>query len=266
MVLELNKSVLAFLQEQMPLAAIQAGTVEGLYTIHKFGSNSNVDIATAPEALWEGGGVYPYQTGTVSIEGISDSAQDGVAGTGALTITVEGLDENWDRQSETFTTNGTSAVAIAGTWRRIFRAYVVTSGSGSINAGTVDIQIASAGAVLAKIGVGTGQTLMATYTVPAGYTALVGPWQASSLAFTGGTETEVALIARYNDDSGTNAIRYKSQVGLRGGGSSSVTSSGSVPTCIPEKTDIEISVTVTDADDTKIVGSFDLLVIQTSIL
>jgi len=135
--------------------------------IRKFGNNP--DVGTTEEDLWDGGGTYPWQTAGVALEVISGSAQDGPGGTGALTVEVQGLDDDFALQTVEATLNGDSAVALTGTtWRRVFRVKVLTAGSGGKNVGAITVRVASAGAVQAVITAGRNQTLMAVYTVPAG--------------------------------------------------------------------------------------------------
>jgi len=106
--------------------------------------------------------------------------------TGGHRIVIEGLDDDWTFQTKTVILNGLTAVAIPGTWRRFFRAYLDRSGTYISTAATtshegiITIRIAGAGATWGLIDTlggaaandeGMGQTQIGCYTVPAGKTA-----------------------------------------------------------------------------------------------
>lgn len=65
----------------------------GAFYIDKVGRNPDVDAATAPEGVWNGGGLYTgfnavaAQTVTV----VSSSANDAAAGTGMRSVRLIGL-------------------------------------------------------------------------------------------------------------------------------------------------------------------------------
>ena len=78
---------------------------------------------------------------TSAIQVSSSSVEDGVSGTGALTITVAGLTKIggvWADISEVFTMNGQTAVTSSSTdWWRINKVFVVTTGSFDKNVGDI---------------------------------------------------------------------------------------------------------------------------------
>lgn len=133
--------------------------------MRKFGSNP--DVGTTEEDVWDAGGSFPWQSSAVSLEVLSADGADAAAGTGARTVEVQGLDANWAMQTKTATLNGISAVAISGTWLRVFRMKVLSAGSGGKNVGALTCRVASGGDTQAMILVGYNQTLMALFTVPA---------------------------------------------------------------------------------------------------
>jgi hypothetical protein len=145
--------------------------------VHKFGYNSDVDASTGADedVIAVGGTQYLPSAGVAgaSINITSGSGDDdgtpAPGGTGARTLVIQGLDANGYLQSETVTLNGAANVNPTGTYLRIFRAYVATVGTGLTNAGA--ITIADGSGTFAYIPAGAGQTLQATYTVPADYAA-----------------------------------------------------------------------------------------------
>jgi hypothetical protein len=151
--------------------AVGIGAIPGWTTFRKFGMNPDIDPGT--EEVWPAGvlRVLPTVGGQLSV--VSDSAEDGAGTlTGALTITVEGLDSDYEQISETITLNGLTPVPSVGTdWFRVNRAYNVTAGSNEVNVGSISISIG--GNVQAFIELDQGQTHQTHYTVPAGKTLIV---------------------------------------------------------------------------------------------
>ena len=160
---------------------IAAGQLAGYSSVEKFGRNPNV--ATTIETVWEHGGMYEYLTTASQIFIYSASSDDGVGQIGAIKVTVQGLDENYNIISEELTVNGAGSTL---TFFRVYRAFITDAGSSGYNKGhlIISTQSSGAGIVLADIGgdgtganfVGYGQTMLALYTVPAGKTAYVTQW------------------------------------------------------------------------------------------
>jgi len=151
------------------------GLHAGRTTVHKFGRNPSVDASTV-EDIWAVGGSITWLTAAAAVRVKSGgSTDDTAAGSGARSITIVGLDENWAEASETVATAGASASsATTTTFIRVFRAYVATAGSYTgANAAAVVIET-TGGVVMATISrdgsdtVGLGQTQICAYTVPAG--------------------------------------------------------------------------------------------------
>ena len=160
---------------------IAAGQLAGYSSVEKFGRNPNV--ATSIETIWQYGGIYQYLTTASQIFVYSASSDDGVGQIGAIKVTVQGLDENYNIISEELTVNGAGSTL---TFLRVYRAFITEAGSAGYNTGDIIISTLASGAgtVLADIGgdgtgvnfIGYGQTMLALYTVPAGKTAYVTQW------------------------------------------------------------------------------------------
>lgn len=151
----------------------------GFSVVHKFGRNESIGTSLEPISL---GGVYQMPAAAVSLEFVSDAAGDALNGAGMHELTVIGLDASWNEQTVTtaaHATDGTTAVAISGTWLRVFRAFVSSSGTyptaiAESHVGDITIRVASAGATWATISdapIGRGQSEICAYTVPTGKTA-----------------------------------------------------------------------------------------------
>lgn len=233
---------------------VSKGQVAGASSLYKFGYNP--DINGTEETVWSQGGdvVWPAAAFTAFIS--SSSTADTSAGTGAQTVTVEGLDENYAVQSITVSMNGQTQVQIgdASGWIRINRAFVVTAGSGGTAAGTVYIAATGVssgvptGTVYASITDGN-QTQMAVYTVPASHTLYL-----DDLIFTAAISqaNNYATVKLNTRDFGSNVFRTKFINVLQ---SNELIIDFEFPLAIPEKTDIECRA-VTSNTNNQIGASF----------
>ena len=150
------------------------GKVYESKTVNKFGFNSAV--GTDSETIWEQGGEYSYPASASTMTLSSANTNDAAAGTGARTITIFGLDADYNEVSETLTLNGQTAVNTSNSYLRINRGIVRSAGSGGENAGIIYVGTGTvtAGVPANKyltLGAGNNQTLMCLWTVPADYTA-----------------------------------------------------------------------------------------------
>jgi len=238
---------------------IAGGLVDGYSAIHKFGRNPNV--GNIPETIWMHGGIYQYlDVGSDSTVYVySASSDDGPGNDGAHTITVQGLDNDFNLIEETITVNGAASTA---SFLRVYRAFVATAGVLAANDGNVIISTAAAGGgtVLADIGVigsgtttGLGQTQLALYTIPAGKTGYITTWNIG-VAPTNNAVT-VTLLSR--ELGGGATFRTKDIVDIVGG---YTTQNYSIPLRFPEKTDIEVRGT---GDTSSVISSsFDIILVD----
>lgn len=149
------------------------GDIPETESFTKFGRNPDIDTGTGPEDIWSGGGLYTGQpihsAAAETVEVFSSSANDAAAGTGARTVEISGLDENWMFQEEVVTLNGVTAVPTTTLWKRVNRGKVLTAGSTGNNEGIIEVRhTATVANVFLAIPVGQGQSTVAAYTVPEG--------------------------------------------------------------------------------------------------
>ena len=197
---------------------IAAGDVVGYAHINKFG-HTGADI-NGTTTIWDGSnGVYVWPTaaGVVTVASTSQSGE---------TVVVEGLDVNYNIVSEETTIGGTTTAE----FYRIYRAYM--TGDQNQN----DVTFSIGGTVYAKILEENGQTLMTTYTVPAGKTAYL--MQMTCTMDKANAPVYFRLMARPVDN-GT-AFNIKSQLGSQGG--NPVNFEYAVPLKFTEKTDLKVDV------------------------
>lgn len=226
--------------------------------IHKFGRNPNV--GGAPETIWMQGGIYSYLTSPSTVYVTSDDAADAAAGTGARTVTVRGLDVNYQEVEETLTVGGSVSTV---EFLRVFRAFVVASGSEGTNVGDVRITTGAGGSgtVLADIGIigtgttyGLGQTQLALYTIPAHCTGYLTTWNVGV-----GGYNSTATVSLYTRvfDTGYESFRTRDIMDVPGGFH---TRNYDIPLRIPARTDIEVRAIASSG--TKISASFDLVLVE----
>ena len=184
--------------------------------INKFGRNPEIDIATAPEDVWNGGGIYTGQpTGftpeTISI--VSSSILDnGVTpNTGARTIQIFGLltSTSTDYTEEEFTLNGTTPVVSTSTWYRINRAYTLTTGSTGENQGTITINPSTTTAnIFCSMPPLFNQTPIGAFTIPFGRTGYLKKYKVS-IVRASGTAGSASVAIRIRDTLGGGVYRVR---------------------------------------------------------
>ncbi len=160
-------------------------------SVQKFGSNAGV--GTTFEEIWEIGAAYNFLSTAATLYMGSSSASDT-----AVSVTVEGLDANWDMQIFEVALDASDpqadqvAVITAGgseTWIRTNRAYVsgATAAVGNIyiadevpgtwGAGGLPGTI---GNTVAYISIADQQTSQAIYSTPRNKTAAITSWEVSN--------------------------------------------------------------------------------------
>lgn len=238
---------------------ISAGDVTGYAAIHKFGRNPNV--GNAPETIWMYGGKYQYLAfGAAStLYAYSANSEDSAAGDGARTITIQGLDNDFNEIEETVTVGGAATTL---EFLRVYRAFVATAGSTNTNEGDVLISTASGGGgtVLADIGTigtgttfGLGQTQLALYTIPAGKAGYLTTWNVGLAP----ANNKATVILKSRELNGDGPFRTKDIVDIVGGYH---TQNYSIPLCFPAKTDIEV---LASGDTSSIISSsFDIILVN----
>ena len=137
---------------------IRKGIVPNMGGIDKFGYLPTA--TTSYKTVWDGDSVYTYPSSAVTMTATSASG----ATDSGVEITIQGLDTNYDALTETVTLDGSGTATTTGEFLRVFRAYV---SNGTDLDG--DTTIANGGTTYAKIFSEMQQTLMAVYTIPAGY-------------------------------------------------------------------------------------------------
>jgi len=232
--------------------AVQQGKVPGYTMINKFGYNPSIGSG-AFETIWETGGDYPWQSTAVTVDVVSDDTNDDVAGTGARTLRIQGLDGSYNLAEETVDMDGTTTVTTTQTFLRVFRMSVETAGSSGNNEGTITVTYTGGSDVAATVTAGNGQTLMAVYTIPAGYTGYL-----LSMNISSGKDQEMDFKFIQRDNGVANAaFQTKQFLNVRGGQTTVIFNAINV---IPQKSDIYVSGKASSTSSSS--ASFDLLLVQ----
>lgn len=233
----------SFLAEQIFIAS---GRMNKTSSEHKFGAVPSMSNSTTGTVWDVADAVYPWSAFdtagaiTVATVNASDNNKD---------VRIIGLDANWDIQDQTVTVSSSGPVTVGGTWKRVFRAFMT---NGSVN-NVANINIQKDGTTVARITAGVGQTLMAIYTVPRGYTAYL--------------TKGVATAESGADGSGFMYVRYKDQASYRVGHTFEVSGNGqynyqfTVPIRIPEQSDIDVRIT-TRTNNGRYTAAFDMILIE----
>ena len=237
---------------------VARGQITGHKSLFKFGNNA--DINGSLESIWSHGGIYVYPTSAIQMKVSSSDANDTALGTGARTIVVSGLDANYNEISETVTLAGQTVVLTTNTFIRVFRAFVVTAGSSNTAAGTIYVGDGTVTAgvpatVYAEIPLGENQTLMAIWTVPAGYTFFVyrGTFSAAS------NNATHYILGKFMFRPFGGVFRNAADVTVN---SAVVPYDFEIPLALPEKTDIEARAIALAGTNFYTTASFEGIYIQ----
>lgn len=239
---------------------VARGQITGHKTLFKFGNNS--DINGSLESIWSHGGLYVYPTAAIQMKVSSSDDNDTALGTGARTIVVSGLDANYNEISETVTLAGQTVVLTTNTFIRVFRAFVVTAGSGGTAAGTIYVGdgIVTGGVpatVYAEIPLGENQTLMAVWTVPAGYTMYIyrGTFSAAS------NNASQYILGKFMFRPFGGVFRNAADITAN---SNAVPYDFEIPLALPEKSDIEARAIALSGTNFYVTASFEGIYIKNS--
>ncbi len=234
------------------------GQIEGHKTLFKFGNNP--DSNGALETVWSHSSLYVYPTAATVMKVSSSSADDNGTGSGARTVLVAGLDADYNEASEIVTLTGQTPVLTTTVFIRVFRAYVVTAGVNNTAAGIIYIGngVVTAGvpaSVYAEIPLGENQTLMAMWTVPAGYTFYMyrGTFSAAS------NNAAQYVLGKFMVRPFGGVFRNAADVTAN---SSVIQYDFEIPLAVPEKADIEARVIALAGTNFYITSSFEGVYIE----
>jgi len=227
---------------------VARGKVRGASQIHKFGATPSQSTNTTA-TLWDKEDtLYPwsaFDTAGVLVVGAVGAADNGKE------LTIQGLDENFELASETFTLSSAGTVTGTQTFKRVYRGFISTSTTNE-----TEINVTRGGTEVLRILADAGQTLMAVYTVPAGYTGYLYQGNATAQGSAFGTGF---MYLRYNSTGNAFRVGHTFEVTGTGG---QYTYKFSFPQELPEKTDIDVRMTTGTSNNGRFTAAFDILLIK----
>ena len=218
---------------------VSRNQIAGHRAITVFGYNPDVDQTEV--TVWPYPGIVSYPAVAAVVKVSSTSTLDTSGGTGARTVTIQGLDADYNEITEVVTMNGQTAVNTVNSYRRVNFASVTTVGStlsaqGDIFFGIGTVTAGVPATVFNLIKFDYNNTVTGHYTVPAGYTAYLmqGNFSAGQDAGTTGVRGRLLTI------DATGIRRTAAVVTVN---NASIEYPFEFPIAIPEKTDIEATAT-----------------------
>jgi hypothetical protein len=227
---------------------VSRGQITLHYNLHKFGFNSLVQ--NVEETIWDVGGIYAYPSSAVKMTATStDGANDE-----DVQVTIQGLDADYNELSETVTLDGSGTAETNSFFLRVNRAFIAGSQEPS---GTINITNAST--TYARITLGENQSLMAIWTVPAGYTAYM--FQNNTTCYTEQNNKFGITKLVTREPGGVFRTQDKHTVVL-----SQNVVDYLIPKSIPEKTDIEMRAIASSSNaNLQVSASFDIVYIKNEV-
>jgi hypothetical protein len=242
---------------------VSAGWEPQLQSIHKYGANAAVGASL--EDVWSKGGLYTgwlTATDTVRIKAGGDAADD-AGGLGVRTVVVSGLNSGFQPATAILTTNGADASASSTQkFIRVNRCWAVECGTyTAANTGAIEIET-TGGTTVAHIAAEAGQTLMAMFTIPHGWTGWIREWH---VIVEGGQPSTITMWQRQNADNVTAPFTSKRVLyALEQAEGLVDLDFPKYLGPLPERTDVWVSAVGT-ASNPGIASSFDLLLVDNTL-
>jgi hypothetical protein len=245
--------------EDFPLQ-VSRGQIQGHETFCQFGINSAVSQTL--ETVWVGGDAYAFPSSATTTTVSSSNANDTVAGTGARTVLIDGLNANYERVTETASLNGQTGVTLTNQYLRINKVTILTAGdggtsAGSIFAGTGTVTTGVPAVVINRTGSSSNESESGFYSVPVGYTAFITRWTMSSSNNTANEATRFILRVRPFG----GVFGYKAVYNIPGNGIYECEAAYPIP--LPEKADLEV-VALATAGSSYVTTQLQIILIKNS--
>jgi hypothetical protein len=222
---------------------VAQGEVGGHKFINKFGANFDINSNTGPETIWSQGGMYPWASlATASVLTVVSTDIADIS-----EIEIQGLDASYNLITETIVLTGTTPVITVNPFLRVFR---VSYNHAGVNIG--DITLSVGAVVVAKVDANLGQSLMCVYTIPAGYTGYLIQLNATAQKF---KDAQIRLLQRPENSS--FKIAHMAEV-FEG----SYMYTPRIPIVLSEKTDIDFVAADAETNNTRITGTFEILLVS----
>jgi len=223
---------------------VARGKMRGAHSIHKFGAISSLS-GNATGTVWDvNDTLYPwgeFDSGAIQLTIQSDPADAG------KNICIIGLDADYNEQVEDIILDGTTTQTTTLQFIRVYRGFCKQQLTAN-----VDI-LSPTATIVMRIRAEANQTLMAVYTIPAGYTGYLRQGTATAQ---GGSEATGFMKVRFGDQTAFNVGHTFEVVG--NGGQYFYEFPYYVK--IPEKSDIDVIVTAR-SNNGRFTAAFDVLLL-----
>jgi hypothetical protein len=200
-----------------------------------YADGENTNVGTALEDVNNSNASLNYTTVSHRVKVNSTSTSDATAGVGIRTVTITGLDADWNPVTAVLilAANGTDSVTSATTIKffRVFKIEATTTGATGFAVGTIKLVTKESDTLLAQIDIGYNQSFQSRFTVPVGYYGYV-----KSIYAMSNVASKANTIYLYAKEFGEPWKRiFPMQINA-----SSFNYEFTMPFEFPEKTDIEI--------------------------
>lgn len=240
---------------------VARGDIFGVDRISKFGRNTQINTNSTPEDVWTIGGLWEHLTVAERINVASNNDFDTSLGTGARTLTLQGLDGDCLPLQETIEMDGQNDVLTDAAFFRVFRKWVPTAGDLLTNAGDITATPSiSTTKPQARILAGQGQTEQAIYTTSATQTGyLTSYYGGFTRSVTAGSLLELHLMMRpdiLNNPTAAWRVQHTLPVFISGTNPGRQPIDGYIE--VPPCSDLRLEVDFVTANNTLVHGGFHL--------
>ena len=241
---------------------IAQGIVDGKGYLVKFGRNPAITTGSTPEDVWSVGGLYTGQpdhsNAPEPVEVFSSSGNDNIFGTGATTVSISGLDENWEFVEEAIFMLGVTPNPSVTSWHRVNRVKVLGAGATGSNEGVITVRhVTTTANVFAGVGIGNNQSTILAFTVPIGQTGYIRNARIA-MTRTNGSPGAADVSIRVKEPGGVyRAIRYQT---LSDASPMVLREDGGLK--LPEMSDVKVTVESISDNTTTVAGDFEVLFVE----
>jgi len=236
------------------IANISLGS--GFGQIHKFGAVPSMSQNTEGTIWDEDDTIYPWSTidanGVLTVSVVAPNNEGSARTThNGDTVEIQGLDGDYNLQTETVTISGSSATT-TNNFKRVFRARFIAATGFDPN--SERILIKSGSTTVAKILEDFGQTLMSIYTIPADKTGYLMRLDVTAQ----GTATGSFKLFARPGGAGSFQLKHVAEVNGVGG---PYQLEYPIPQSFPEKSDIDARMH-TLSNNGRYTCTFDILLVD----
>ena len=195
---------------------VSRGLVGGITFINKFAKNN---AASAGDTISQNQSAFvqPATAEVVNVVSTSTNDDGDPVGTGAFTLEISGIDENYDLATETVTLNGTTNVPTTTKFWHINTARVTSGATFAGAIGTITMTSAAAGTpLMATISIGSNRTQLSNYMIPRNHTGYFNLPQLTFINTNNNAQSQIVLYKRNFGGVDELQLDYLLQAGATG--------------------------------------------------